>query len=86
MSVGEYIGNVNLFKLLSKVDTDTTTIATKAMEIPHVGCVVMTSIKPNRSDIPYAVTSCFVPGVKIVDNDNDNGRHLEAICAAYKKE
>lgn len=63
--------------------------STKALEVPNVGCVVFTSTQQRNPDGSYVVAEamCFVPGVFIVaDRDEDGkiiGRHLINIRAGF---
>ena len=70
-------GEGDLFKLISKASSDDQDWmkATKAMEIPGVGCVVQVTTQQGNH-VAEALT--FVPGVKIeeVDGDKKNGRRL----------
>ena len=52
----------------------------EAMDIPGVGCIVQVTTQQRNPDGSYAVSEAltFVPGVKIVDDEN-NGRKLIAI-------
>jgi len=67
-------GDGDLFKLLCKASSEAEgwMKSTKAMEIPHVGCVVQVTTQQG-SMVAEALT--FVPGVKIFD-DGENGRTL----------
>lgn len=67
-------GSTDLFQLLCKASSvaEGWMKSTKAMEIPGRGCVVQ--ITTQQGD-HVAESSCFVEGVKIVDDVND-GRKL----------
>jgi hypothetical protein len=70
-------GNPDNWQLLTKASSKSQgwMKSSKAMEIPGVGCVVQMSTQQGDQ---VAETSCFVPGVKIVDDVN-GGRKLVAI-------
>ena len=65
-------GNGDLFKLLSKASSQSEgwMKSTKAMEIPHVGCLVQVTTQQRNPDGSYAVAEAlqFVPGVVLLEN------------------
>ena len=65
-------GNGDLFKLLSKASSQREgwMKSTKAMEIPHVGCLVQVTTQQRNPDDSYAVAEAlqFVPGVVLLEN------------------
>ena len=65
-------GNGDLFKLLSKASSQREgwMESTKAMEIPHVGCLVQVTTQQRNPDGSYAVAEAlqFVPGVVLLEN------------------
>ena len=65
-------GNGDMFKLLSKASSQREgwMKSTKAMEIPHVGCLVQVTTQQRNPDGSYAVAEAlqFVPGVVLLDN------------------
>ena len=65
-------GNGDLFKLLSKASSQREgwMKSTKAMEIPHVGCLVQVTTQQRNPDGSYAVAEAlqFVPGVVLLEN------------------
>ena len=70
------VGDGDMFKLLCKAysEKEGWMKSTKAMEIPHVGCVVQVTTQQG-THVAEALT--FVPGVCIVDDiDNGNLRKL----------
>lgn len=73
----QFVGNGNLFKVLAKASSKAQgwMKSTKAMEIEGVGVVVQVTTQ-NYDNVAEAVT--FVPGVKIVSDDN-GGNKLVAI-------
>ena len=74
------VGNGDMFKLLCKASSEDEgwMKSTKAMEVSG-GCVVQVTTQQKNPDGSYAVAEAlsFVPGVVIVDDDN-NGRKLVA--------
>ena len=74
------VGNGDTYRLLCKASSNSEgwMKSSKAMEIPGIGCVVQVTTQQRNSDGTYAVAEAltFVPGVKIVPDDN-NGRKLE---------
>jgi hypothetical protein len=76
------VGNGDMFRLLCKAfsEAEGWMKSTKAMEIPNVGCVVQVTTQQKNSDGSYSIAEAlsFVPGVRIVDDEN-NGRKLVAI-------
>jgi hypothetical protein len=70
------VGNGDMFQLLCKTSSasEDWMKSTKAMEIPGIGCVVQVTTQQTDN---VAESVCFVPGVKIVEDDN-NGRKLVA--------
>ena len=67
-------GNGDMFQLLCKASSqrELWMKSTKAMEIPGLGCVVQVT---TQNDTNVAEALCFVPGVKIAD-DEFGGRKL----------
>ena len=65
-------GNGDMFKLLSKASSQREgwMKSTKAMEIPHVGCLVQVTTQQRNPDGSYAVAEAlqFVPGVVLLEN------------------
>ena len=65
-------GNGDLFKLLSKASSQREgwMKSTKAIEIPHVGCLVQVTTQQRNPDGSYAVAEAlqFVPGVVLLEN------------------
>lgn len=65
-------GDGDLFKLLSKVSSEKEgwMKSTKAMEIPHVGCLVQVTTQQQNIDGSYTIAEAltFVPGVVLLDN------------------
>ncbi|MCP4591665.1 MAG: hypothetical protein GY842_13070 [bacterium] len=68
-------GNGDMFKLLCKASSKAEgwMKSTKAMEIPGVGCVVQVTTQ-NYDNVSEAV--CFVPGARILDDQEHGGRKL----------
>jgi len=66
-------GNGDLFKLLGKASSKNEgwMKSTKAMCIPNVGCVVQVTTQQGEH-VAEAVT--FVPGVKIVETKDEEGK------------
>lgn len=64
-------GDGDLFKLIAKISSEKEgwMKSTKAMEIPHVGCVVQVTTQQRNPDGSYAVAEAvtFVPGVILLD-------------------
>ena len=73
----QIVGNGDMFKLLCKAysKAEDWMKSTKAMEIEGVGCVVQVTTQQG-GNVAEAIS--FVPGVKIVDGEN-NGRKLVMI-------
>lgn len=75
------IGKTDMFKLLCKASSQNEgwMKSAKAMETLH-GCVVQVTTQQKNIDGTYSLAEAltFVPGVKIVDDDN-NGRKLISI-------
>jgi len=73
-------GNGDTFRLLCKASSkeEGWMKSAKAMQVPG-GCVVQVTTQQRNPDGSYAVAEAltFVPGVKIVDDEN-NGRKLVA--------
>ena len=65
-------GKGDMFKLLSKASSQREgwMKSTKAMEIPHVGCLVQVTTQQRNPDGSYAVAEAlqFVPGVVLLEN------------------
>jgi len=76
------VGDGDSFRLLFKASSESEgwMKSTKAMEMPGVGCNVQVTTQQRNPDGSYALAEAgwFVPGVKIVDDEN-NGRKLIAI-------
>jgi len=76
------VGNGDMFRLLCKASSQAEgwMKSSKAMEIEGIGCVVQVTTHQRNHDGTNAVAEAitFVPGVKIVDDDN-NGRRLTQI-------
>jgi len=74
------VGNGDTFRLLCKASShiEGWMKSSKAMEVPG-GCVVQVTTQQENVDGTYAVAEAltFVPGVKIVDDEN-GGRKLVA--------
>ena len=74
----QVVGNGDMFRLLCKASSQAEgwMKSTKAMEVPG-GCVVQVTTQQRNPDGSYAIAEAvtFVPGVKIVDDEN-NGRRL----------
>jgi len=74
-------GNGDMFRLLCKASSQNEgwMKSSKAMEVPG-GCVVQVTTQQKNADGSYSVAEavCFVPGVKIADDEN-GGRKLVAI-------
>ena len=72
------VGNGDMFSLLCKASSQSEgwMKSTKAMEVPG-GCVVQVTTHQRNHDGTNSVAEalCFVPGVKIVPDEN-NGRKL----------
>lgn len=66
-------GDGDMFKLLSKASSQEEgwMKSTKAMQIDGVGCVVQVTTQQG-SNVAEALT--FVPGVKIIEKTNDEGK------------
>jgi hypothetical protein len=76
------VGNGDMFRLLCKASSQNEgwMKSSKAMEIAGVGCVVQVTTQQKNPDGSYSVSDAvtFVPGVKIVDDEN-NGRKLVSL-------
>lgn len=74
------VGNGDTYRLLCKASSQNEgwMKSSKAMEIQGIGCVVQVTTQQRNPDGSYSVAEAltFVPGVKIVPDDN-NGRKLE---------
>jgi hypothetical protein len=74
----QIVGNGDMYRLLCKASSQAEgwMKSSKAMEVPG-GCVVQVTTQQRNPDGSYAIAEAlaFVPGVKIVDDDN-NGRKL----------
>ncbi|MHA1481936.1 MAG: hypothetical protein ACTSQA_00675 [Candidatus Heimdallarchaeaceae archaeon] len=70
-------GNGDIFQLLCKASSEKEgwLKSTKACEIKNVGCIVQIT---TQQDNHVAEAVCFVPGVKIEDDEN-NGRRLVGV-------
>lgn len=72
------VGNGDMFQLLCKASSQAEgwMKSTKAMQVPG-GCVVQVTTQQRNHDGTYAVAEAltYVPGVFIVDDEN-NGRRL----------
>jgi hypothetical protein len=77
----QVVGNSDMFRLLCKASSQAEgwMKSTKAMQVSE-GCVVQVTTQQRNPDGSYAVAEAltFVPGVKIVDDDN-NGRKLVSV-------
>lgn len=75
------VGNGDMFRLLCKASSQKEgwMKSTKACEVP-TGCIVQVTTQQRNIDGTYAVAEAitFVPGVKIVKDEN-NGRRLASI-------
>ena len=75
------VGNGDMFRLLCKASSlsEGWMESTKACQVQG-GCIVQVTTQQRNPDGSYAVSEAltFVPGVKIVDDDN-NGRKLVGI-------
>lgn len=73
------VGDGDLFRLLCKASSQNEgwMKSTKAMEIKDNGCVVQVTTQQKNPDGSYSVAEAltFVPGVKIILDEN-NGRRL----------
>ena len=74
------VGNVDMWRLLSKASSDEQgwMKSTKAMELPGgIGCVVQVTTQQRNIDLTYSVAEAiaYVPGVRIADDEN-GGRKL----------
>ena len=78
----QVFGNGDMFQLLSKASSKDQgwMKSTKAMNIHGVGCVVQVTTQQRNPDGSYSIAEAvtFVPGVKIVPDEN-NGRKLVEI-------
>lgn len=76
------VGNGDSFSLLCKASSvgEGWMKSTKAMEIPGVGCVVQVTTQQENPDGSYAVAEAlsFVPGVTIVEDENDGRKLVKA--------
>ena len=70
-------GNADSFKLLCKASSEREgwMKSTKALEIPHVGCVVQVTTQQRNEDGTYALAEAavFVKGAKITEIKDANG-------------
>lgn len=82
----EIWGNGDMFKLLCKASSkkEKWMKSTKAMEIPHVGCVVQVTTQQG-DNVAEAVT--FVPNSKIQEEKDENGKVVsrKLIIANHKE-
>ena len=73
------VGNGDMFQLLCKASSleEGWMKSTKAMYIPKVGCIVQVTTQQRNPDGSYSVAEAltFVPGVRILEDDNQ-GRRL----------
>ena len=78
----EIWGNGDMFKLLCKASSkkEKWMKSTKAMEIPHVGCVVQVTTQQGNN-VSEAVT--FVPNAKIVEEKNEEGKVVARKLAVH---
>lgn len=71
-------GKTDMFKLLSKASSEKEgwMKSTKAMEIPHVGCVVQVTTQQKNPDGSYSVAEAltFVPDAYITQDKDKNGK------------
>ncbi len=76
------VGNGDMFQLLCKASSEAQGFmkSTKACEIEGIGCIVQVTTQQRNLDGTYAVAEAvtFVPGVRIVSDEN-NGRRLHKI-------
>lgn len=74
------VGNGDMFQLLCKASSENEgwMKSTKAMEIKGVGCVVQVTTQQRNPDGSYSIAEAltFVPGVKIIKDDENNGRKI----------
>ena len=72
----QIFGNGDQFKLLSKASSanEGWMKSTKAMEVPG-GCVVQVTTQQGEH---VAEAVCFVPGVRAIEDESGDGRHLGA--------
>ena len=79
------VGNGDMFRLLCKASSQAEgwMKSTKACEVAGSGCIVQVTTQQRNPDGSYAVAEAvtFVPGVRIVDDEND-GRRLESLTPA----
>lgn len=72
-------GNGDMFQLLCKASSraEGWMKSTKAMEVSG-GCVVQVTTQQQNPDGSYTVAEAltYVPGVRVVDDDNHHGRRL----------
>jgi hypothetical protein len=75
------VGNGDMFQLLCKASSQEEgwMKSTKACEVPH-GCIVQVTTQQKNIDLTYSIAEAitFVPGVKIISDEN-NGRRLASI-------
>jgi hypothetical protein len=73
------VGNGDMFQLLCKASSEAEgwMKSTKACEVVPMGCIVQVTTQQRNPDGSYAVAEAltFVPGVRIVDDEN-GGRKL----------
>jgi len=76
-------GNGDMFQLLCKASSESRGFmkSIKAMEIDGIGCVIQVTTQQKNLDESYSVAEavCFVPGVKVTEDDN-YGRKLVPFC------
>ncbi len=75
----QIIGSTDLFQLLCKASSQKEgwMKSTKAMYV-GVGCIVQVTTQQKNLDGSYSLAEAltYVPGVEIVENDNNTGKHL----------
>jgi hypothetical protein len=80
-------GNGDMFQLLCKASSQMEgwMKSTKAMEVPKCGCIVQVTTQQKNIDGTYVVAEAltFVPGVKIVKDEQSGGRKLVAISSLF---
>lgn len=82
----EIWGNGDMFKLLCKASSkkEKWMKSTKAMEIPHLGCLVQVTTQQG-DNVAEAVT--FVPNTKIVEEKNEEGKVIaRKLAISHHKE
>jgi len=90
----EVFGNGDTFQLICKASSEAEgwMKSTKAMEIPHLGCVVQVTTQQRNPDGSYAIAEAlaYVPGARIVEDQKGvergeiYGRRLEAFPMVKK--